>query len=44
MHLVLGDGERPPFRPEEFDAYAAALVLVLAAGLAVRIPAEEAMP
>lgn len=23
MHLVLGDGERPPFRPEEFDAYAA---------------------
>src|SRR5947209_1823544 len=23
MHLILGDGERPPFRPEEFDAYAA---------------------
>src|SRR3954452_17835732 len=23
MHLVLGDGERPPFRPGEFDAYAA---------------------
>lgn len=23
MHLVLGDGERPPFRPEDFDAYAA---------------------
>jgi uncharacterized protein len=22
MHLILGDGERPPFRPEEFDAYA----------------------
>jgi predicted RecB family nuclease len=23
MHLVLGDGERPPFAPEDFDAYAA---------------------
>jgi len=23
MHLILGDGERPPFQPEEFDAYAA---------------------
>lgn len=23
MHLILGDGEQPPFRPEEFDAYAA---------------------
>jgi uncharacterized protein len=23
MHLILGDGEKPPFRPEEFDAYAA---------------------
>jgi predicted RecB family nuclease len=23
MHLILGDGEHPPFRPEEFDAYAA---------------------
>jgi uncharacterized protein len=22
MHLILGDGERPPFAPEEFDAYA----------------------
>lgn len=22
MHLILGDGEHPPFRPEEFDAYA----------------------
>ncbi len=23
MHLILGDGERPPFAPDEFDAYAA---------------------
>jgi predicted RecB family nuclease len=23
MHLILGDDERPPFAPEEFDAYAA---------------------
>src|SRR3954447_8800438 len=23
MHLILGDGERPPFPPEDFDAYAA---------------------
>ena len=23
MHLVLGDNERPPFEPEDFDAYAA---------------------
>jgi uncharacterized protein len=23
MHLILGDGERPPFAPGEFDAYAA---------------------
>ena len=26
MHLVLGDGERPPFQPEDFDAYAAQVV------------------
>src|SRR5829696_3687118 len=23
MHLILGDGEQPPFAPEDFDAYAA---------------------
>lgn len=22
MHLIMGDGERPPFAPDEFDAYA----------------------
>ena len=26
MHLILGDGERPPFEPAEFDAYAAQVV------------------
>ena len=26
MHLILGDGERPPFRPEDFDAYAAEVI------------------
>ncbi len=26
MHLILGSGERPPFAPEEFEAYAAQVV------------------